>query len=82
MTPSEFTCFALVLAALAFAAWREIQHDLERRDLLNRLMARDYAEYKELSAPRKPPPPGRNFIPGLRRVMDLRTGKHIEESGD
>mgnify|MGYP000964662932 CR=1 FL=1 len=40
---------------------QEIRHDRERKDLLNRIMARDYAEYQAMSGGR-PPPKSTNFI--------------------
>ncbi len=44
-------------AALIFQAYR---HEKERRDLLNRIMARDYAEYQAMNG--RPPPKCTNFI--------------------
>lgn len=44
-------------AALIFQAYR---HEKERRDLLNRIMARDYAEYQAMNG--RPPPKSTNFI--------------------
>ncbi len=44
-------------AALIFQAYR---HEKERRDLLNRIMARDYAEYQAMNG--RSPPKSTNFI--------------------
>ena len=40
---------------------QEIRHDRERKALLNRIMARDYAEYQAKSGGR-PPPKSTNFM--------------------
>ena len=47
----------IIAAALIFQAYR---HEKERRDLLNRIMARDYAEYQAMKG--RPPPKSTNFI--------------------
>jgi len=65
--------FCLICGVLALWAWREYQHDQERRDLYNRLMARDYTEYA--NAGRPPPGKVRNFI---RRGLQMQA----EEEGD
>ena len=56
-----------VLAAVALA-WREKTHDRERKDLLDRLMAKDYSEYHES---RQPAAPG-----GVRNWLRRETEKH------
>lgn len=38
----------IILALLIFIALREVMNFIERRDMLNRLMAKDYPEYKQL----------------------------------
>lgn len=37
--------YVLVVALLGIVVWRDILAARERKDLLNRIMARDYAEY-------------------------------------
>lgn len=47
---SEFWLLAMLVEALlswAVLVWRERVHDRERQDLLDRLMARDYNQYRE-----------------------------------
>ena len=57
---------------LCLFAWREYRHDSERRDLYNRLMARDLPEYTANGSSR-PPPKSRNIITaGLKRYSDQR----------
>lgn len=51
--------FSVVVALLAFMAWMQWQNHQERRDLLNRIIARNPAELRALDAnvpPRDPPP--------------------------
>ncbi len=47
---------SIVLALLI--VWREVVHDREMRDLLNRIMARDYNDYLRGSQGRPPPRTG------------------------
>lgn len=58
---SEFMSLSLALISLGLLAWREHQHDLERRDLLDRFMARDLGDYKHLNN-KDSAPKGRNFV--------------------
>ena len=52
------------IALFLLFCWREYQHDKERKDLYNRIMAQDYNEYAKQG---KEPPKGRNFVTkGLR----------------
>jgi len=56
---THIPCLALVAIAAGalLLAWRvHAEARNERKDLLNRLMARDYGEYKVLSAPGAKPP--------------------------
>ena len=54
---------AVILGCVMSAALviQEIRHDRERKALLNRIMARDYAEYQAMSGGR-PPPKSTNFM--------------------
>jgi hypothetical protein len=57
-------------------AWREIVHDRERKDLYNRLMARDLSEYKTMATSGKPPP-GRvrnTVLAGMRHSTNQMNG--------
>lgn len=55
----EYILSGALLLTFCMWAWREYQHDQERKDLLNRLMAKDFNEYVIQG---KPPPKGGNFI--------------------
>jgi membrane protein implicated in regulation of membrane protease activity len=46
-TMELYLMFATVCALLVFLHQKEQQHKEERKDLLDRIMARDYVEYKE-----------------------------------
>ncbi len=60
--------YTLIAAMLALFAWREWQHDRERRDLYSRIMAGGLAEYATANDGR-PPPKGRNTVrAGLKRA--------------
>lgn len=53
----------IVISVLLFGfiCWREYQHDKERKDLYNRIMAVNLEEYA-VQSNEKPPPRGRNFV--------------------
>lgn len=58
---SEGAFLICILILCCIMVYFELQHKKERKDLLNRLMAKDYQEY--LNAINKTgPTPGRNFI--------------------
>ena len=57
----DYALIAVILALLAFLAWREHRHDLERKDLYTRLMAKDLTDYLA-AANTEPLPQSRNFI--------------------
>jgi len=62
------TAFLFVIVALILLlVVQEIHHQEERKDLTDRLMAKDYEEYKTLSRPRPSGPP-RNFL--IRNMKD------------
>lgn len=42
--------YLLVFVVLALIVWRDVLAYKERQDLLNRIMARDYAEYERTGA--------------------------------
>lgn len=46
--------YILPLILIAFIALREYQNSKERRDLCDRLMAKDLPEYKEAQTPEEP----------------------------
>lgn len=58
----------------AFTWWRERLHDGRERDLLNRLMARDLAEYHDATAPPQPRDPGRRHNALVRSQQRLNGG--------
>lgn len=51
----------VICIALAAFILREWQHNRQTKDLLNRLMARDYSEYT-YSKSERTPAPSRNFV--------------------
>lgn len=51
---------ALIACLLALFAWREYVHDKERRDLYNRIMARDLTDYT--ASQKRTVTGSRNFI--------------------
>jgi hypothetical protein len=58
---------AIIGVFLLFMGWREWRHDLERRDLYSRLMAKDLTDYLAAENIRMRPPPGdekrhKNFV--------------------
>jgi len=59
--------------------WREITHDRERRDLLNRIMAKDYNDYARNIQGKSPPKVG-----GVLRqaVMERHPAYRIVKEGD
>ena len=57
----DYALIAVILALLAFLAWREHRHDLERKDLYTRLMAKDLTDYL-VAVNTEPLPQSRNFI--------------------
>ena len=60
--------FIITIALIAFTAWREYNYGRERRDLLNRIMSRDYGEYSTSSSAHTEPQKPRNFVAaGLER---------------
>ena len=64
--------YVVILALFALFAWRERQHDQERRELYSRVMAQSLAEFKALGGDNEPDDPAmpRNFIrAGLRQTM-------------
>lgn len=76
MTELIVVC-SMYAATLGMWAWREYRHDAERRELYNRLMARDLTEYTASSSSR-PPPRARSVIAaGVRRHMERQ-----HEAGD
>lgn len=78
----------IIVFLLAFIGWREYcffcrerQHDAERQDLYNRIMARDLNNYNAEKEPR-PLPQSRNFVlAGIRRSNN-ELGRNYQESGD
>lgn len=56
----------------AFVVWREYVHYREVQDLLNRLMSRDYIEYKQDSRP----------MPRIRNIVLANMKKHSGEDGE
>lgn len=67
MTEVTIVTCVMFTGILALAGWRELRHESERRELYNRLMARDLMEYTTSSGLKKPPA-GRNFIrAGLKK---------------
>lgn len=74
---AEIAVVALALLALAVMfqalAIRRMQTEwkAERQDLLNRIMASNWQEYKNSTASGSSPPPrGGNFLSGYRREME------------
>lgn len=68
--------FGVIALILVMWAWREYTHDKERKDLYNRLMSRDIAEYKTVAATGKPPP-GRarnTILAGIKKSMSEAAG--------
>lgn len=63
------TTVLLFIAFLAYTVWREMLWHNERKDLYNRLMARDLTEYRERKMPPAPPPkaPQSKFISILKK---------------
>lgn len=63
----------LALVILVFVAaflLQEYRHGIERRDLLNRLMAGSFQEYKQ-GLNQRPPPKAGNFIrSGLKKHLE------------
>lgn len=57
MTPERI----ILLIFAIYHVWSEIIHARERRDLYNRLMAKDLPEFTAFEQP-KEPPKGRNFM--------------------
>lgn len=53
---------AALITAFTYITWREYRHELERRELYSRLMARDLAEFTALCGQKQEPPMGRSFI--------------------
>lgn len=51
---TELILGVIILAVLVQFAWREYQHDQERRDLYTRLMAKDLADYQAATNTAKP----------------------------
>lgn len=62
------TAFLFIIVALILLmVIQEVRHQEERKDLTDRLMAKDFGEYKSLSKPRASGPP-RNFL--IRNMKD------------
>jgi hypothetical protein len=58
----------LIILFVSYCAWRENQWGKERKDLYNRLMAKDLAEYREDSKAIPPPKaPNNKFVTMLRK---------------
>lgn len=74
----------IIVSLLAFTAWREWQNSRERKDLYNRLMARDLTDYRvhEKAGNQGRPPPetrSRNTVrAGIKRYFE----RLQQESGD
>ncbi|MCL6557455.1 MAG: hypothetical protein K6U74_01395 [Firmicutes bacterium] len=77
-------CGAIVFL-LVFIGWREyclfrqvLRHEAERRDLYNRIMARDLDDYRT-EAGGRPLPASRNFVKaGLKRSLNA-MGRNYQE---
>ena len=62
------TTVLLFIAFLAYTVWREMLWHNERKDLYNRLMARDLTEYREQKKPvPAPKAPQSKFIAVLKK---------------
>lgn len=58
----------VILGLLVFIFFREVQHSKERRELYNRIMARDLTDY---NTSQRDPPKGRNFVKaGLKKQIE------------
>lgn len=67
----------LIAVFLCYSVWREKQWQNERKDLYNRIMAKDYTEYRE---ERKSIPPP--VAPSSRFVTVLRKQNSPSKGGD
>jgi len=56
--------FWIVVIFMLFAAWREYSHVAERKDLYNRIMAKDLTDY---TSGQRDPPKSRNFVRAGRK---------------
>lgn len=61
----------IIVIMSALMALQSYLHSLERKDLYNRLMAKDLTEYKTATQAGRPPPKSRNFVAaGIRRYFE------------
>lgn len=72
---SNGSLLAIIVLLIFLYAWREYRHELERKDLYSRLMAKDYQEYTAFNHEKRPPPKARNFIrAGVERYFNQKLG--------
>lgn len=72
---STWPLIAIIIVLLLLYAWREYRHEMERKDLYSRLMAKDYQEYKAFDHEKRPPPVQRNFLrAGVERYYNQKSG--------
>ena len=80
------TVYIVACAFILFLAWREWQHDRERKDLYSRLMAKDLTDYtvSEKQKQTRPPPAdgrGANFVrAGLERGKKRKSVGEVGEN--
>lgn len=66
----------LIVVFLSYSIWRELQWGYERKDLYNRIMAKDLPEYREVEKPVPPPPraPRSKFVEAARNQNSTSKG--------
>lgn len=68
---TDYYYIAIILGMLGYIVYKEIMFNLKEKDWLNRLMSKDYLEYKSLEPQKEEPEPPEDIRTEDQKVKDF-----------